>query len=402
MTRTYTPLPNPDDGLTALPTPYRPQRKAYFLSHMIRAAQSGPFAGINIVKGNLWHRVLSLVAELLERQSFVAGALAVWSLREGAYRAWHGPLFPARDPATYARGPLRIVRDRPAPTDQLLPRGTLIGSLDGRTALLEADTVFPAAETSIVAQVVSTLPGTAGHFEAGELRQLMGAAGYRVSNPAPIAGSGDAESDGAIYRRFQDRVEGSATGNRLAVHSAAMNARVLSSAGEVQEKVTDAALIYPWATPALNGENGTGYVVIDNGSGSASAALIEAAQLLVGTDDVPGVQSAMERHLVIAASTLVVPLALRVYCTRNANRAAVEEALRAVWSAYMGARLIEDGRGRGRVGLRELGDLLDKAHPDVLQCVFINHDGDVIPPLAARAVAGILTADIRRGEVIRL
>ncbi len=396
--RTYHPNPVPDAGQTILPAPYRPQRKAFFLSHLIRAAQSTPeLEGLNVVEGNIWHRLLAVFAEALERQSHFAAEIALWAIREGAYRAWYdADLFPERTPATFARGTVLLTLPGAATSDSLIPAGTLIGAPDGRTVSVERATLFPAGASRLAVDVVASQPGTAGNLEAGMLTTVLGGgARYAVVSPAPVSGGRDAESDDALYRRFQDHVESRSTGNRLAVYSAARNARV-SLNGEVLETVADAALIYPWAIPSMNGEMGFGYVVVDNGGGNASAELVARAQ-----DGVDRVSSAMERHEVLAASTLVVSPSVRAYATRTADPLAVQSALRTVWATYAANLRIEDGQGRGRMSLYELGQQLDRAHPDLLQVVFLNLDGDVFPPIGARVVAGTMSIDLRRGEVVR-
>ncbi len=396
--RTYLPNPVADPGQTVLPAPYQPKRKGFFLSHLIRAAQSTPeLRGLNVEEGNLWHRIMSVFAEALERQSHIAAETAVWAIREGAYRAWYdADLFPSRTPATYARGTVILSLGSAPATDDLILKGTLLGAADGRTVSVEADTVFAAGTTRAFVDVVASLPGSMGNMEAGTLTSLMGGgARYTVSQPAPISGGQDEETDEALYGRFQDYVESRSTGNRLAVYSAARNARVWRD-GEVVEAAGDVAVIYPWAMPGMSGEMGFGYVVMDNGSGGASASLVAKAQ-----DNVDRVQSAMERHEVIPASTYLVRPQVRAYATRTADGGAVQAALRTVWTEYASTLRIEDGQGRGRMSLYDLGQRLDRAHPDLLQVVFLNLDGDVLPPLGSRVVAGEMTIDLRRGEVVR-
>lgn len=399
MTRTYTPTPAPDEGVTALPAPYAPQRKAFFLSHMLRAAQSVPmFRTINTEEGNPWHRLLSLFAELLERASFTAAATALWAIREGAYRAWYHPrLFRPRAPQTFARGQVQLSLDRPAAAADLIPAGTLVGAPDGRTVGLERDTLFPQGALSVLADVVATTPGPGGNLEAGMLTQLFGGSQrYRVVNPGPVAGGAEAESDSSVYARFQDRVEGSATGNRLSVFSAAKNAQRLNAQGEPVEVVRDVALIYPWAIPSMNGEMGFGYAVIDNGSGGASDELIALAQ-----EGVDPESSVMERTQVIAASRYVVPLSLRAYATRTADPEQIRAALRAAWTEATAGKFIEDGTGRGRLALLPLGKALDAAHRDLTTVVILNLEADVLPPIGSRIVGGIVDVDVRRGELVR-
>lgn len=396
LPRTYTPLPTPDTGVTALPTAYQPKRKAFFLSQMIRAAQSSKLAGMSVEPGNIWHRLLSIFAEQLERFSFMSAEIAVWAIREGAYQAWHDPqLFPARRGKTYAFGTLIFTPLSPTLADSLIPAGTLISAPDGRAVTVVRDTIFPAGDTRAEVQVSSTIPGSAGRIEAGQLQQFYGGSvRFSVNNPAPITGGSDGESDDQLYARFQDYVESRSTGNRLAVYSAAKNASFTS--GPLTEQVSDVALIYPWATTALNGEMGVGYVIIDNGSADASSSLIAAAQA-----NVDRVQSIMERNIVMSASAYVLPLSLRVYATRTADPLALRSAVQQVWSDYGDSFKIEDGQGRGRVSLYELSQRLDRAHPDLLAAEILNLEGDIIPPLGARAVAGTLNLDLRRGEVVR-
>lgn len=385
--------PNPTLERSSLGGVFVPKRSPFFLGLMMRAVSASNARLLHFIPGTILHRLFSVVSESLEHLSFDMQEVGVRAIHESAYAAFTDPvLFPPRGNATFARGSLRLSLPDPAQNSELILAGTMATTRDGRVVQVAEDTLFPQFASQALIPVVCQTPGAAGNIQAGEIARLLGGtrASYQVSNPSAIAGGQDTESDTSLYRRFQDFIESRATGNRLAVYSAGKNAR---AAGEV---VQDAALISPWTLKDLNQEMGYGLLVIDNGSGGASTALVAAAQVGVNL-----VVSALEQVLVVPADAYVVSPSIEVRTTRTAPPADVEAAVRLAWQVISGAALIEDGRGRGLVRLYDVAAALDKAHPEVLDVRLLNLTADLQPTIGARLVSGVLTVTVLRGDGVR-
>jgi hypothetical protein len=384
---------NPTQERSLLGGVYVAKRKSFFLGLMMRTIAASNDRLFHFIPGTILHQILSVISEAMERLSFDAQEVGLRAIRESAYAAWRDDvLFPARGNATFSRGYVTLSLPDIQQSAETIPAGTMATTRDGRVVQFTDEGIFPAGVSQVSFPVISQAAGTAGIIQAGEISRLLGGTrtNYQVGNPAAIAGGQDEESDEQIYRRFQDFVQSRSTGNRLAVYSAGMNARV---GGEV---VVDAVLVSPWTLPDLNQEMGYGSLVIDNGSGGASNALVVAAQTGVNL-----VVSALESVGVIPADAFVVSPTIEIRTTRTATPSEVDTAVRAAWDRITRGCRIEDGRGRGLLRLYDIEAVLDKAHPDIVSIKFINLTDDIQPPLAAKIVSGLLTLNIVRGDVIR-
>lgn len=388
----YPPVdPNPTRQETVLAGVYEPRRKGSYLSAMVRSLKASPLNLLHAIQGAVLHRLLSIVAESQEDQDFRVADVLALSIREANYRAWtETGVFERRRTPTLARGMLRLSAINPLPQDDLIRRGDLFATADGRLVEAVQDTVFPAGNTQVSLYAASQVSGQAGNISSGSVTRMLGNRfNYSVTNVTAVAGGRDAESDAEIKIRFQDFVESRATGNQLAVYSAARNARVAA------EAVSDAAIVAPWRLDHTNSEMSLGYVFIDAGYGAASGTLVGAAQAAVDL-----VESSGQKHVVVGASPWVVNLTVGVQTTRTASIDDVRAALIRTWSDVTAPLLIEDGRGRGQLDSYDLKTRLDKCHPDIVT-VTLSVSGVLTPPIGSRLVAGLLTANVGRGETFR-
>lgn len=388
----YPPVdPNPTRQETVLAGVYEPRRKGSYLSAMQRSLKASPLNLLHAIQGAVLHRLLSIMAESQEDQDFRVADVLALSIREANYRAWtQTGVFERRTLPTMARGLILLSALHPLAQDDLIHQGDLFATADGRVVGAIQDTVFPAGNSQLTLYVVSQAVGQAGNIPSGAITRMLGNRfNYGVTNVTAIAGGRDAETDAQIRVRFQDFVNSRATGNQLAVYSAARNARV---AGEA---VSDAALVAPWRLDHSNSEMSLGYVFIDAGYGTASSALVGVAQAAVDL-----VESAGQKHVTVAASPWVVALTVSVQTTRTASINDVNTALTQAWTDITAPLLIEDGRGRGALDTYDLKTKFDKCHPDIVT-VTLTVSGILTPPIGSRLVAGLLTANIGRGETFR-
>lgn len=372
---------------------YAPQSRGFFLSRMQRALAASGAGILHTIPGTIVHRLLALPAEQLARLSFAFSQAAVRAVRESAYRAWMDPqLFPERGAATFAQGYVTCALVSPAQRPIFVPKGALFGTSSGMVLRAAEESVCPVGESLVRVRVIAEAPGEAGNAPAGSVTRLISAGAPEirsVNNASPIMGGREEESDEEMYVRFQDFVESRATGNRLAVYSAARNARVPG------ERATDAALIHPWLIEHVNAEMGCGHVVLDAGYGGASRDLLAAAQAAVNR-----VQSSGQVHGVIAASAWVVPVTIRGVLSRVGDEEAARGALQRAWNRLLRDALVEDGRGRGRITRFQVLETLARCSGDLVD-IDLSLQEDLQPPIGARIVAGECRVELVRGELWR-
>lgn len=402
MADPYTLVPadlDPTASDSGAQTVYAPARQASFTAAMLRTLKASPLRLYSWGRGNLPRRLIDVFAGELELLSRTVADVATRAITESTYRAWQHPtLFPPRGGRTLARGQVRVAFAGPLTAAQVVPAGTLFGSPDGRTVRSEVAVTAGIGATSLLVPVVSETPGVAGNFLAGEITTMLsGARALLVGNPAAITGGREAESEGEMRVRFQDFVESRATASRLTLYSAVMNTQITDPGdASMQQRPLDAALILPWLLPDLNTEMAYGYVVIDGGGGSATPELLAAAQAKVSR-----LEAAGDTFSVIAVNPWVVTLNVRVSATRTANLPAVGTALQQAWADLAATRLIEDGRGRGRLAIFDVIAALEACHPDIVAVQITDHDSsDLQPPVGARLIAGVLTAEILPGGIL--
>ncbi|TDE85569.1 baseplate J/gp47 family protein [Deinococcus sp. S9] len=401
MTDPYTLLPadlDPSGGESQMGAVYAPTRQTTFAASMLRTLKASPLRLYSWGRGNLPRRLIDVFAGELELLSRTVADVAKRAISESTYRAWEDPaLFPARGARTLARGLVVLVSPTPLAQDDPIPQGALFGSPDGRTVRAEQAVTFSAGTTTVTVPVVSEIPGSGGNFNPGEISlALSGRVNYLVSNPAPISGGRDEETDAEVRTRFQDFVESRATASRLSLYSAAMNTFIPDPAdSSAQQRPEDAALILPWLMDGLNGEMSYGYVVVDGGGGSCTPELLAAVQA-----SLERMEAAGDSFAAVPVNPWVVPLTLRAAVARNADLDTVRAALVAAWVELARGCRIEDGRGRGRLALFDVQAALEACHPDVVTVKITSHSADLQPPIGARLLAGELTAELLPGGVL--
>lgn len=380
--------PNPTENDPVVGQVFRPRRKSEFLTSMLRTVGASGAAIMRYGRGSLPHRLLELVAIELELLSFEFRDAVRRAIREAGYRAFYHPeLFLERGSATFARGYVLLSSGVPLTADEVVEEGDVFGTADGRTVRAAQRTVFKAGARSVAVPVVAEMPGTAGNIPSGAITQYLNRrAAYLVTNPSAVSGGREEESDAEIHARFLDYVQSLARGSATSVRSAVMNARLAG------ERPVDAVLVMPWRIPQLNGDMGFGFVIVDTGSGSASEALVAAAQR-----NVDGVVSFGQEIRVRPCSQLIVNLDLHVETTRFGNAAQIEALARQVWTGFCAQQPIEDGTGRSALKAVDLKSLFDRL-PGVLTVTLRTPADGVRVPLGARIVEGALTMTVERGQ----
>lgn len=173
-----------------------------------------------------------------------------------------------------------------------IPAGSLV-SVPGDTIRVYetiADVTMAIGVASVVATVQCTTAGTAGNTAATTITQIVSIIGFpaTVTNPNPLLNGKAEELDNERQQRFAEYLESLSKGTRASIHAAVTSGIVAlyNPAGEVMERVTAA---YVRDLAVEGGRLGLVDVYIDNGGGTASAALVTLARdVLYGYTDVNG------------------------------------------------------------------------------------------------------------------
>lgn len=201
----------------------------------------------------------------------------------------------------------QVTFSRYTPTNAAtIPVGTLIQTADGtQTFQVIADTtqsaysaslnayVIPAGTTSITATVQAVVGGTGGNISAGTLTVLQSAISGvdTVSNAAAFTNGSASETDAALKARFQAFILGLSRGDYYGLETA-----LLATGLTVQWTLTEG---YNY-----NGSVRAGYyfVVADDGTGSPSAAFMQAIWTAVFSVRPLGIQAGVFPPTILNAS----------------------------------------------------------------------------------------------------
>ena len=164
----------------------------------------------------------------------------------------------------------------PAPFNIQIPIGTIVATVSGIQYQTTESVTLLAGQTSVTATVQAVTSGSAGNTSANTITVIQSQLSYTlfVNNPAAITGGTNAELPEQTLGRFTAKINslGSATPVSIA------NGVIGVTAPNSTETVEFSTCYEPW-TVSGTASGGYGYIVyIDNGSGTASTALIDAVE----------------------------------------------------------------------------------------------------------------------------
>lgn len=212
-----------------------------------------------------------------------------------------------------ASGIVRFLRASGTPGEITIPTGTRLqipaaGATPARNYVTTLPAVLLAADSFVDTMAAAMQPGTAGNVAAGTLVLLDPLTGVAsATNPSGWLNGSDAETDEARRQRFTRYLRNLARSPDGGLEVGALTATVLSGGLVVERVLAARAVTDP-------DQRGLVRVVIDNGSGTASAALVTAAQTILdgsraidGTR-IPGYKAAGVVVEVVAVTPQVVPV----------------------------------------------------------------------------------------------
>jgi len=277
--------------------------------------------------------------------------------------SWMADFGLARLPGVAAVGWATFSRATPG-LSAVVPVGALVKTGTGTDALsfgVIADTghpawtgagfLLPSGQLSVVAPMRALAAGRVGNVRAGEMRLLASAISGvdAVTNEAAASGGLDAEADAALRVRFSGFIDSRTRATAQAVGWAVQGLQQGLSF-TITERVDSAGAVRP----------GHFTVTIDDGSGSASPALLAAAGAAIAA-----VRPIGSTFSVRAPVVVLVNVAMRV-----AGPEAALAAVRAVVGAYVAALPI----GAGLVVSRVI-QLAHDAHPGVMRVSDVTLNG---------------------------
>lgn len=248
--------------------------------------------------------------------------------------------FPLR-PAVPASGPVRLFRDpNVTPADLIIPAGTRLqvppaGTTPARAAVTLAPAFLAAAAASVDTLALAALPGTTGNAPANAyvlVDTLVGVASG--ANPVAWVNGSPLETDEARRVRFVQWFTNLARAQAAGLEAGAMRAQIVVG-GVVTELVTFARAI------TVPEQRGLVRIYLDNGGGTASSALVAAAQAIIdgsrlpdGTR-VPGYKALGIEADVFAVTSQAVDVGAAIVVTAGFDGPTVQAAAVAALTGYV-------------------------------------------------------------------
>lgn len=266
------------------------------------------------------------VGSICEEQSIIAQTLAFQNAVYSAFATFR--IYPL--PAAQAVGSITIATANsvPATFSVAIPAGTLFATTQGIKFQTTASVTLLVGTTAIVAPIIAVNAGTSGNVSSGTITTMLSTIPYpvTVSNPAATTLGASAEPIQSTMARFTASVAAIGTSTPVSIANAAIGVMAASSTEIVQYATVYEVWIYQVAnsiTPVTPGFQ----LIIDNGGGTASSALITAVtNLLNGSfPNEPGYRDAGVPFTV----TAVVPTLFSVTVTAtliNTNNSTVLSA----------------------------------------------------------------------------
>lgn len=261
MSGTVTPL-NPT-------VPGFPQTNALALNILaLQGAQSGVLTDYN--QGSIVRTLSQSLGSVVELQGLAESTYAFQSMVYGAMAAVGiTPLG-----ATSATGTVTFFSPGPSNQAVLIPSGTLLQTTGGIQFQTTAAVVLASGASSISTSVVAVSGGTASNVPVSGISQILSPLGYplTVANGIPTGGGAPAESLAGTLSRFAAAIATPGLASPVAVADGPIGLAVGS------EVVAWASVYEPWVAAGTGVGSGTaGFTLyIDDGSGSASTALVSA------------------------------------------------------------------------------------------------------------------------------
>ena len=254
------------------------------------AAQSGVLTDYN--KGSQIRTLSEAQGMIGEMQGVIAQAEAFQAIvysAFGAYNITPNPASVAVGTATFATS---FASNAPAASQGvLIPLGTIVQTTNGIQFVTTQNAILNAGSVSINIPIQAVQTGISGNVSASSINQIISGLPYplSVSNLYPTAGGAATETPQSVLARFTAAVASVNGATPVSIANACIGVSVATTGETVQYST----VYEPWLAQMASGSTilTPGYdVYIDNGSGAATQALVDAVTtVLNGTyPNLPG------------------------------------------------------------------------------------------------------------------
>ena len=239
--------------------------------------------------------------------------------------SWVGDFGLTRLAATPASGIAVMSSLNPAGSSAVIPNGAQVRAADGSVSFAVTGGPYtrPAGTASVMVTVTALAAGTVGNVDAGAI-SLLGSsiAGVDlVSNPLAFTNGADVETDAALRTRFVAYINSRAQATVLAIRTAVEAVQLGVSCEVIENTAPDGTIVPGYFT-----------VVMDDGSGSPPAALIDTARQAVDA-----VRPVGSRFSVMGPTVIVADMQIAIEIDAQAVFADVAAAITRAVDAYVGA-----------------------------------------------------------------
>jgi len=319
-------------------------------------------------------------------------------LREAINTAVYKAFSFNRKPASYALGIERFVAIPGIIVPVTIPVGTPVmvpGSAIQYT-VTQQGVINPApAPNFIDLPIMASVPGSIGNTPANTITLQGGVFNIQlVSNLQPVVSGQDQESDQQRFNRFQNYIAGLTQATLPAIRALALSTSLTDANGNIYEGVQNALVEEPF----LEGQAFLGHVLvyIDNGTGSASPALVAAVtNNLAGYTDSQGVEhlgsiGAGVDFQVLPVTPMLLSLTVGIILLPGADPVGTPQLVQTAVINYLMSLRVNDEAVLNQIDavVIGVGGILDDqlATPDGIVMTT-----NVIPPNGYRITPGVIT-----------
>lgn len=292
------------------------------------AAQSGVLTDFN--PGSQVRTDAEAAGSVVEMQSVIGQAEAFQAMVYAAWAAFNViplPAFSSIGSVMFVTGTGQNPPQAPLPI--LIPANTVVQTVGGVQFATVENVTLPQGGTFVMAIVSAVVAGSTGNVPAGAITQIASALSYplQVLNTAAISGGADEETPAQTMARFTAVIGSIGLATPVAIANACIGVAVSGTS----ETVRYATVFEPWVEAAEAGETNlvAGFeVYVDNGSGSASSALLDAVKAKLDGDFAAG-QDGYRPAGVPYSVNAVIPLPCNAVVSGTAVIAGLEASLNA-------------------------------------------------------------------------
>ena len=301
---------------------------AQVLAYM--TAQTGVQSDANV--GSQIRTLSEAVGQVAEEEGVIAQALAFQAVVYGCMSVFGITPYAAQSAVgvvTFA------VSSGTATQNVLIPVGTVVQTAGGTQFQTTSAVTLSSGSASVNATVSAIIAGSAGNVAAGAVTTIVSGLTYPlyVSNAAAITGGSNAESPSTTLSRFTAKVLSIGLASPVAIANACVGVQPSGST----ETVYYATVYEPWVYQSVGSQVAGFTVYIDNGSGTASSALISAVTTVLNGNYLTGAlgfRDAGVPYSVAAVTPIYYSVTVTGTLSDSTQDAAAQLAVTAALQAY--------------------------------------------------------------------